>query len=39
MLQDYRQITDDQLEALEKQCLRTAVQALQEYSAEARYLF
>jgi hypothetical protein len=39
MLQDYRLLNDDQLEALEKQCLRTIVQALQEYSAEARQLF
>jgi len=39
MLQDYRLLTPDQLEAVEKQCLRTVVQALQEYSAEAKILF
>jgi len=39
MLQDYRQLTVDQLEALEKQTLRTVVQALQEYSREAKDIF
>jgi hypothetical protein len=39
MLQDYRLLTDDQLEALEKQTLRTIVQAVQEYSREAKHIF
>jgi hypothetical protein len=39
MLQDYRQLTDDQLEDLEKQTLRMIVQAVQEYSKEAREIF
>ncbi|MBN1911307.1 MAG: SfiI family type II restriction endonuclease [Pirellulales bacterium] len=39
MLQDYRELTSDQHEALEKQTLRTVVQALQEYSKEAKDIF
>lgn len=39
MEQDYRKLTDDQLELLEKQTLRIVVQALQEYSREAREIF
>jgi hypothetical protein len=39
VIQDYRQLSDDQIEAIEKQCLRTVVQAMQEYSREARGLF
>jgi hypothetical protein len=39
MLQDYRLLSDDQLELVEKQTLRTIVQALQQYSAEAKRLF
>ncbi len=39
MLQDYRLLTDDQLEGLEKQTLRMIVQAVQEYSKEAREIF
>lgn len=39
MNQDYRRLTDDQLDGLEKQTLRVIVQALQEYSREARQLF
>jgi len=39
MLQDYRQLTEDQHEALEKQTLRTVVQAVQEYSKEAKDIF
>jgi len=39
MLQDYRQLTLDQIEQLEKQTLRVIVQAMQEYSREARILF
>jgi hypothetical protein len=39
MNQDYRNLTDDQLELVEKQTLRTLVQALQEYSREARQIF
>jgi hypothetical protein len=37
--QDYRNLTLDQLELLEKQTLRIVVQALQEYSREARDIF
>ena len=39
MEQDYRSLTDEQLELLEKQTLRLAVQAVQQYSAEAKALF
>src|SRR4051812_47166119 len=39
MNQDYRGLSDDELEGLEKQTLRVIVQALQEYSMEARLLF
>lgn len=39
MLQDYRILEADQLELLEKQTLRTIVQALQQYSGEARTIF
>lgn len=39
MNQDYRNLTQDEHEALEKQSLRTIVQALQEYSKEAKFLF
>jgi hypothetical protein len=39
MLQDYTKLTDDQLEDLEKQTLRMIVQAIQEYSREAREIF
>jgi hypothetical protein len=39
LIQDYRVLTDQELEILEKQSLRLAVQAIQEYSAEARSLF
>ncbi len=39
MNQDYRRLTEDQLELLEKQTLRTVIQALQEYSREARQIF
>jgi hypothetical protein len=39
VLQDYRQLNLDQLEALEKQALRMIVQALQEYSREAKDIF
>jgi hypothetical protein len=39
MSQDYRALSLDQLELLEKQTLRTIVQALQEYSREAREIF
>ncbi len=39
MLQDYQLLTDDQLENLEKQTLRMIVQAVQEYSKEARDIF
>ena len=39
MLQDYRQLTEDQHAALEKQTLFAIVQALQEYSREAKRLF
>src|SRR5438105_875863 len=39
MLQDYRNLEPDELEALEKQTLRTIVQALQQYSREAKEIF
>jgi len=39
MLQDYRELTLDQLEDLEKQTLRVVVQAVQEYSREAKDIF
>ena len=39
MLQDHKLLTLDQLELLEKQTLRVVVQAMQEYSAEARDIF
>jgi len=39
MQQDYRQLSLDELEALEKQTLRTIVQAVQEYSREAKEIF
>lgn len=39
MLQDYRHLSFDQLELLERQTLRMLVQAVQEYSREARMIF
>lgn len=39
MIQNYSQASDAQIEALEKQSLRMIVQALQEYSKEARLIF
>ena len=39
MNQDYRYLTDDQIELTEKQTLRVLVQAVQEYSKEAREIF
>ncbi|RPD44875.1 hypothetical protein DNI29_19430 [Hymenobacter sediminis] len=39
MNQDYRLITDDEIELIEKQTLRVLVQAMQEYSKEARDIF
>lgn len=39
MNQDYNNITNDQIEALEKQTLRAIIQALQEYSREAKQIF
>lgn len=39
VLQDYRLLKLDQLELLEKQTLRTIVQAVQQYSNEARMIF
>ena len=39
MHQDYRNLTDEEHEAVEKQTLRTVVQALQEYSREAKQVF
>lgn len=39
MHQDYRYLSDDEHEAVEKQTLRTVVQALQEYSREAKQIF
>lgn len=39
MIQDYRELTVEQHDLLEKQTLRTIVQAMQEYSKEAKQLF
>lgn len=39
MQQDYTNLSDDEIEALEKQSLRIVVQALQEYSREAKEIF
>ena len=39
MNQDYRNLTDDEHEAVEMQTLRMVVQALQEYSREAKKIF
>ncbi len=39
MLQDYREMTDAQHEAMEKQTLFTIVHALQQYSKEAKAIF
>jgi hypothetical protein len=39
VLQDYRDLNEDQIELLEKQTLRTVVQALQQYSREAKHIF
>ena len=39
MNQDYRYLTDDQIELVEKETLRVLVQAVQEYSKEAREIF
>lgn len=39
MLQDYQLLSDEQIEQIEKATLRTVVQALQEYSREAKQLF
>ncbi|MBA4064087.1 MAG: hypothetical protein C0501_10320 [Isosphaera sp.] len=39
MIQDYRLLDLDQLERLEKQTLRMVVQAVQEYSREAKDIF
>ncbi|MGW3038487.1 SfiI family type II restriction endonuclease [Kitasatospora sp. NPDC001159] len=39
MHQDYRNLSKDQLEDIEKQTLRTLVQALQQYSKEAKEIF
>src|SRR5436853_496511 len=39
MIQDYQRLNEEQLEGLEKQTLRVIVQAIQEYSHEARRLF
>jgi hypothetical protein len=39
VIQDYRLVLDEQLESIEKQTLRTLVQAIQEYSREARSIF
>jgi hypothetical protein len=39
MNQDYRALSPDELEAIEKQTLRTLVQAMQDYSREARQIF
>jgi hypothetical protein len=39
MNQDYRNLTDTEHEAVEKQSLRMVVQALQEYSREAKQIF
>lgn len=39
MLQDYRDLSGDELESVEKETLRTIVQALQQYSREAKQIF
>ena len=39
MIEDYRSLSSDQLEEIEKQTLRTLVQALQQYSSEAKDIF
>ena len=39
MNQDYRNLQDEEHEAVEKQSLRMVVQALQEYSREAKQIF
>ncbi len=39
MKQDYRELTLDQIELIEKQTLRTIVQAVQQYSREAKQIF
>lgn len=39
MEQDYSKLTDEQIELLEKQTARVLVQALQEYSREAKVIF
>ena len=39
MEQDYRNLSDQEIEAVEKQTLRVIVQALQEYSREAKEIF
>lgn len=39
MEQDYRNLSDDEIEAIEKQTLRVIVQAMQEYSREAKDIF
>lgn len=39
MNQDYRNLKDDEHEAVEKQSLRMIVQALQDYSREAKQIF
>jgi len=39
MKQEFSDLTDDQIEDIEKQTLRTIVQALQDYSREAKEIF
>ena len=39
LLQDYQLLSDEQLEGIEKLTLRTIVQALQQYSREAKEIF
>lgn len=39
MLQNYQELSGDQLESIEKLTLRTIVQALQQYSREAKQIF
>jgi hypothetical protein len=39
VIEDYRDLTSDELELVEKSSLRTVVQALQQYSREAREIF
>jgi hypothetical protein len=39
VLQDYQLLSDEQIELIEKATLRTVVQALQEYSREAKQIF